>query len=307
MPSAEPPRAGLTTTGWPSDSSSSGSDASRPRSRSASLETVTNGRRRQARRREQALGQRLVERDRGARPGPSRCRARSNASSSPWAAPSSPPAPCTATITAAEIAPREPRSELAVEIERHRLVPEPPQRTLDARARAQRDRALERPAAAQHPDVHAGRGACVRGASSARGELERLAADGAEAPRALAQRVLVDRREVQPQRAGALPVEVGGAPGHEGDLAREAAHEQVVRVEAARQRRPQEEPALRASSSSSPPAARSRARRRAHRGGRGRYRAARRAARSSAGRRGTRRRGAARASSCTGRPPACTG
>ena len=54
------------------------------------------------------------------------------------------------------------------------------------------------------------------------GELERLAADGAETPCALAQRVLVDRREVQPQAAGTLPVQVRRAPGHERDLAGEA-------------------------------------------------------------------------------------
>ena len=109
--------------------------------------------------------------------------------------------------------------------------------------RSDTDRSSDQPPA-QDADDHAGRGACAARRRERGRELERLAADRAEATGALAQRVLVDRREVQPQRAGALPVEVGGAPGHERDLAREAAHEQVVRVEAARQRGPQEQAAL---------------------------------------------------------------
>ena len=44
--------------------------------------------------------------------------------------------------------------QIGTDVDRHHLVPEPVQRVLDPRARAQRYLALERAAALQHRDLH---------------------------------------------------------------------------------------------------------------------------------------------------------
>ena len=76
-------------------------------------------------------------------------------------------------------------------------------------------------------------------------ELDLLAHDLADAPHALADVVLADAGEVQAHRRAAAAVEVRRAAGDERDVARQRARQQVGRVDVVRQRRPDEQPALR--------------------------------------------------------------
>ena len=133
---------------------------------------------------------------------------------------------------------------------------------------AQRDVALERAAALEQRDpAHCarrrrgstfGRGVGLLGGGrrAPRGrrlragqravERDLLGHDLADPPDALADVVLADAREVQPHRGAAAAVEVRRPPWHERHVLAQRPREQVGRVDVVGQRRPDEQPALRA-------------------------------------------------------------
>ena len=106
-------------------------------------------------------------------------------------------------------------------------------------------------------------------------ERDLLGDDLADPPHALADVVLADAREVQPHRRAAAAVEVRGPPGDERDvLLPQRPRQQVGGVDVVGQRRPDEQPALRAASRSPRAGSARRARRASCRAGAGRARSA---------------------------------
>ena len=179
-------------------------------------------------------------------------------SSSSWTVPSSPPRPCSATKATSGRSARQAVDEVGADVDRQHVVAEPRQRVLDARAGAQRDRALQRRPALEHRDLHeASRrrsgttfsrlGASGAGVSAGQRAVERdlLGDDLADPPHALADVVVAHAGEVQPHLRAAAPVEVGGAAGDERDVLAQRPRQQVGRVDVVGQLGPDEQAALR--------------------------------------------------------------
>ena len=190
--------------------------------------------------------------------------------------PSSPPRPCSATNATSAARLLEAVDEVRPDVDLRHLVAEALERVLDLRRRAEGDLALERAAALEQRDsAHCARrrsgstlgGASPPGAGPRRRraglagrrpprrrrlragqrpvERDLLAHDLADPPDALADVVLADAREVQPHRGAAAAVEVGRPPGDERHVLAQRPGQQVGRVDVVRQRRPDEQPALR--------------------------------------------------------------
>ena len=149
-------------------------------------------------------------------------------SSRPWTVPSSPPAPCTATNAAPK-----PPSASAPASSRSRSRPTgswPSERSAASIRRPSAGRRSAR-ATSRPAGRRPSRPARARPTERGRRPARALLAGRADAAHALAQGVLVDRREVQPQRA-ARPGRRGSGPaGHEGHVVRQAAGQEVAGVE----------------------------------------------------------------------------
>ena len=224
----------------------------------------------------QVLGQHLVQRAHAGRRRRSPCRGCRASSSSSCTVPSSPSRPCRATNATSGAASRSRATRSPPDVDADDLVAEALERVLDARARAQRDLALERAAALEDRDAaHRAPAPALRGAAAAGrrpGSSAGGTRDGARGRRpAPAGQRAVQRRPARgrPRRCGARPRGCRprrrrrssaastsrrgrrgrrARPGHERDVVAQRAGEQVGRVDEVGQRRPDEQAALRAAS-----------------------------------------------------------